>query len=443
MGMSGGKRAPRSSLIPVHKERRVTKRLVLFHGEEDGLPAAYAVRLKRSGGRLVPCEGAELFGSFSAEALYRAPVSGDIYAYADGKLFRYEGAFYALGELKKPCAVLEWFDKNDVLHVYAVDEERVYELLESSISVIKNACGGTCAAIHYERLFTAKGHRVYYSDALDVSGWEHSYDGAGYFDLPSDKGDIIAFQPYKEKLYLFRERGIDRLRALGDNLNFQAVELPFFCGEIRKNSVSPCGEELAFFTENGLYLFNGDVCRRAEGSGDFLVGEGEIAAASADGKYYAAVPLRRGGRDILVYSYDEKSGYLLGHGAEKLIGGEGILFSEEGKLFRITGEPYFFDERREGCYESEWSDFDLPAARKRAVAVYAEGQGSVRLLVRSNEGDFAEAVGRAGAMLALSKTVCGETFSLRIYVYGERANVRSVSLRLWEEDDIWTSTSSI
>lgn len=148
---------------------------------------------------------------------------------------------------------------NDYMLFIGKNAAYKYNAATSEFTVMSDVPECVCAELHGERLFTLDedGYTVRFSKALDIEDWEEAAQGAGYVSLPSKKGNIVAMKSFGGYLYLFRERGITRLRAMGDNMNFQHVELDVHCGNIYPESLAATGEYIAFASDGGIFLFDG------------------------------------------------------------------------------------------------------------------------------------------------------------------------------------------
>lgn len=423
----------KSLLLP-----RYTRRALRFGfspvGEKDGKLAVRAYHFRPDGGKLVCAEGRSGVCAIPNGAELVRNSEGLLYAVNGlGELYRYNGgAFVSAGGVMNLRAIASFVLKDGEKRVYAVSDAGTY-LLEDTPVYIADATGGRCAAVHYERLFTASGYRVHYSAPLEPENRIESAQGAGFIDLPSQGGDILDAVSYKEKLYLFRERGITQLRALGDNLNFKAVTMPYSCGKLAAESVANCGQSVLFFTESGLFSFNGGTCVMLTGYGAERVDlSAPVRAVSAGGKYFAAVTLLTGERGIFCADPARGAGHFIAHAAESLVGGGELYLSDNGTLSRLTksGAP---DVGK--CYlDAGNTSLGLSDGDKFLDAVLPEGEGEFVVEAYGDNGSSGVAEGKAGARLGFSRPVRGRTFSFRITALTEDAALSEIVLSVREED---------
>lgn len=114
--------------------------------------------------------------------------------------------------------------------------------------------------IHYERLFvTVDGEKsaVWFSDDLDPTNWSINLDDAGFIELIDERGALLKVVSFCDYLYVFRENGISRISAYGDQKNFSVSNLYVSTGKIYENSVCVCGDKIIFLASDGLYKFDG------------------------------------------------------------------------------------------------------------------------------------------------------------------------------------------
>ncbi len=425
------------ALMPPSYRRRSVRREIALFSERSGALTARGLHFMPQGTDLVCAEGAE-----ETERPVPRGANGLIGAegHSGALAFRIPGGIalggvsYALPEVR---AVVRFRPEEGPVRTFAVTEDGVYGLGDSAVKA-EDCAGGTCAAVHYERIFTAAGDRVNWSEPLSPDVWTHAEQGAGSLDLPSGGGEILSAVSFRERLYLFRERGISRLTALGDTTEFRAETLPFPPGTLQKDSVRLCGKRILFCTESGIFSFDGTDCTRLKGCGfgeiDLSAG---ISSASARGNYYAAVTLREGERCIWCVLPEEGTGCFLRYPAEAVAGGEELLFLASGKLFRLCGRDMPAEGRRECILKTERSLLGLSSCEKFLDGVTLEGRGRFRVEARGESGPPSAISGRAGERLVFPRPVRGNAFSLDLRTIETGARLSAVTFDLREEERAW------
>jgi len=424
--------------IPAYVRRNIIRRFSLFR-EQSGTLAAEGLHVRESGDLLVCAEGRTQTRSLPQKpiALFCSAGMGHArFVYTDGVLENLDsGARYALSE--RPTSVL-CFIENDAECYYVLTQSAFYALQEATVSesggeaignavAIEGAGGGVSAAVHFERVFVANGFRVSFSAPLAPRNRTIGVQDAGYIDLPAEGGTIQEIVSFDDKLILFRERGISTLYASGNTLKFRAESVPYACGNVKTRSVANCGKVIAFFTESGLYTFNGTACKRVFGCGAELI-SGVDAAVVADGKYYAAVTVK-GERVLFCYDPEEVRGHFIRFSADLLAGGKELLFTEDEACYRLTAQGVGM---REYELKTGQTTFGLSPSDKLLDGLMIDGTGRFRIEVRTRRGLARFARGSAGEYIRFPYPVRGVTFSVRLRSLSENASVRSVAFDIRE-----------
>ncbi len=262
----------------------------------------------------------------------------------------------------------------------------------------------TSMAIHYERLFvTSKTEptKLFYSDDLDPTNWNVSAGEGGFIELLDERGELNKVVSFSDYLYVFRERGISRVSAFGDESTFSVTNLFVSAGRIYPESITVCGNVIMFAASDGLYMFDGydtvRVLRNLDGLIDYA---GTGSGAYYNGKYYLACAMnfadgkkvgcetsefKRNG--LLVY--DMSSGeFSISRGLDiDMINvatylGEELCFAHEatgGGVIAKCGKR--FDTALEKHWESPLTDFGMPDKTKFVRELYIDGTVDVSVSV--------------------------------------------------------------
>ena len=332
-------------------------------------------------------------------------------------------------KVPEPCHFFRYFSVTGQEELYCVTRDSVLYLFDHSTASYGIGKGGVVAALFRERVFTGNGLRLYYSRALNGKSWDDERYGSGYILFQSDDGgDILGLHPYKDKLYLMRRRGISVLRVLGDELNFKAIHLPMKCGSLVEESSALCGEYIAYLTNCGLYLFNGATSVLAENSRfDEIDVTQEVKAVSFEGRYYALVYHKSGGRAIYCYDPEWHEGYFIENGAADIASGDDLYFTrDDGYIYRLTERgaskgftPHF---TLEGVALSLGEESML-----RSVLI--DGEGEFSITITSNRGSRT-VKGSAGEALKLRSPLRGNGYKLKVSIEGEAQEARFIGLHL-------------
>jgi len=97
--------------------------------------------------------------------------------------------------------------------------------------------------------------------------------------------ELVSFLNY---LYVFREFGIFRLTAYGEQNEFMLKKGFTDTGRIVKSSIEVCGDKIIFYAEDGLFAFDGYVVSRIAGEMPKVSRKHIMSGAYLDGCYYLA-----------------------------------------------------------------------------------------------------------------------------------------------------------
>lgn len=161
----------------------------------------------------------------------------------------------------------------------------------------------TSMALHYERLFVTSADqptKVFFSDDLDPTDFDIGADGGGFIELLDERGELNKVVSFGNYLYIFRDHGISRVTAYGDQREFSVTHLFVTAGRIFPSSIATCGSYIMFLASDGLYKFDGYECTRALENLDGLIAPRDgCSCAYFDGKYYLACAMNfRDGKNI-------------------------------------------------------------------------------------------------------------------------------------------------
>lgn len=149
---------------------------------------------------------------------------------------------------------------------------------------------------HYERVFAiqeGKRNKLVYSANLDPTNWDMEVD-AGYIEIIDEQGDLQRLISFNDYVYIFKEYGISRLSAYGDQAEFSLSSLYVSSGKIYGNSVCACGDRIMFLARDGIYSFNGSSTTKISLNIESLledINNENCCSAYHKGKYYIGCKL--------------------------------------------------------------------------------------------------------------------------------------------------------
>lgn len=400
-----------------------------------------AFHLKEDGGGLVAAEGEEQYFKLHLASTGIAAAPGSVFSYdpALSKLYLMKEDLstnqYVYSSVTEPYRIFRVYSTAGRLEFYCVTQDEVL-CLSTNLTLHSGKNKGGCGAFFRERMFSAKGTRVYYSVPFNGQSWTEKRYGGGYLEFNTDElGDILAMQPYKDKLCLFRKQGITSLRVLGDELNFKAVHMPVKCGGLIANTVALCGENVGYFTDGGFYLFNGAVSALAPNSRfDEIDFTKSCKAVSCYGRYYALVAKKEGGVSIYCYDPEQGEAHFIENGANDIASGDELYFAKGGYGYRLTKKG--FPENFTPYFTAEKIAFGI-GEEKMLRSVLIDGEGAFSVTVNSNRGKRTVR-GSANEILKFRSPLRGNGFDIKISVEpqnADKARFRAVLFRFTEEKE--------
>ena len=421
-------------VTPVFKRRSITRKFSLFR-DKTGALLCHGLHFREEDGALVTAEGTEMVAQLPvvlSKIYTTAGHSEKMYAYLINNYLTEPFGRNLYRTLTPLNELVCYRSETGETVLLGVDDVGIYGLVGNSMTKIEGTPGGKCACIAHERLLTAQGELVRWSQPLNPENWTQSMHEAGYLRLPSRYGDIFGMIPFKESVYLFRETGITALRMQGDELAFCAEEIPCACGRIVPGSAKDCGDRIVFLSENGLYTFDGSRLKLMSGCGYSEIGaDQEIIAQSSRDKYYASVTLKSGEACIWVVEPEKERGHFI-RVAPNAIGVEKEFhYGIHANLYRLTDRGII--DGKACSLTTEPSLLGLSPQKRYLESIMLEGQGLFTVSVRTEKGAVRTVSGEAGTRLVFSAPVCGMMFSLNIETLSGDAKLKSVTFDLREE----------
>lgn len=213
-----------------------------------------------------------------------------------------------------PNAIYYNIDGEDVMLITsAIDGMYVFHpTIPSSLDTEAPKLISMCR--HYERIFgieEGKRNKLVFSANLDPTNWDMEVD-AGYIELIDDKGGLERVLSFNDYVYIFKEYGISRLSAYGDQAEFNISSLYVSSGKIYGNSVCACGDRIMFLSRDGIYAFNGNSTTKISINIESLlqnINNENCCSAYHNGKYYLGCKLNYNDeKEIGCESYED--GYI-------------------------------------------------------------------------------------------------------------------------------------
>ena len=189
--------------------------------------------------------------------------------------------------------------------VFMIDDKIAY--------VLGSAPKFSSITIHNERVFgsvNGNKNQVWFSDDFKPTNWTVSPDGAGFINFSDECGEVLKVVSFSNYLYVFREYGIFRLTAYGNQNDFLLKKIFTDTGRIYKHSIAVCGDKIMYCAENGVFTFDGYNSVRVGKEIPDIKNKNSLCASFIDDCYYIACNLSEDGgtnNDAIVV-YNVKNG---------------------------------------------------------------------------------------------------------------------------------------
>ena len=278
---------------------------------------------------------------------------------------------------KRVCGVSYNHDGKDVFLISGEDIG-LHVFDGETTSIIEDGPGFSSIAIHFERVFgtvNGKDNQVWFSSSLDPTNWKVSGDEAGYVNFHDECGEVLKVVSFLGYLYIFREHGIYRLTAYGDQEEFSLKKMFTDTGRIYKDTIALCGNKIIFYTEEGLYAFDGYSVSMLNLEIPTIHTAYTACGAYLDNKYYLACKADLGdfynqpmtNNCILEFDLKEKTLSIIApydalrlvplkvhHATDVLVVSQG---ERSEQLQRIDNKGAFFEEGRAKFYRTGYNNF--------------------------------------------------------------------------------------
>lgn len=186
--------------------------------------------------------------------------------------------------------------ETDGMWVYVVNNE--VEAI-SDAPFIKSMC------LHYERLFAVVGgerNRLAFSANLDPTDWDAELSAGGFIDMQDERGGLSSVISYNDYVYVFRDYGVARVSAYGDQSDFSVTQLFKSSVKLYGDTVTVCGNKIMLLAKDGIHAFDGYSTKKLDLGIDELfsgVDNDNAVGAYHNNKYYLACRLNfNDGRDV-------------------------------------------------------------------------------------------------------------------------------------------------
>lgn len=287
--------------------------------------------------------------------------------------------------------------------VFLLCGEEGMAVVDSSLRVITvpTAPSITSIAMHNERMFVTIGGRrnaVWFSDDLDPTNWNPELDEGGFIELEGEQGRLNKVVSFGGYVYVFREYGIARLTAYGEQREFSVANLFVSSGKIYGDTVAVCGDRIIFLAEDGLYSFDGLSSHRIARSLDGLIrADGGSTGCYSAGKYYLSARSRECAEDVndILVALDPRTQFLSVNKGLNVISFSAVTEISGEKLWVHTPKMFMgllekglnhFGKKPERLWRSGFGDLGYPDTRKLIAEIYLDTKYDCTVKITTEKG---------------------------------------------------------
>ena len=219
---------------------------------------------------------------------------------------------------EKPTAVSYNYLDRDVM-LFASKMGETYYLDGKNLVKIEGAPKISSLCVHKERIFVTtegEGTSLWFSDDFDPTNWIVSLTEAGFINFQGEYGKLLKVISFLDYVYVFREYGISRVVAYGNQEEFSTDSIFGNQGKIYGGSVTSCGDFVIMLTTAGIFRFNGlDTTKILPEYDEYLSGVNNDDAKGVyyNNVFYLSVNMKISGRVekvLIVYDTHKKTSYI-------------------------------------------------------------------------------------------------------------------------------------
>lgn len=182
------------------------------------------------------------------------------------------------------------YNGEDIL-LLATEDDKLCYLKGDTAYTLNDAPRFASLTTHSERVFglvNGTKTRLWFSDDFDPTNWDVNSQDAGFIEFADECGKLIKVLSFGGYLFIFRDYGIFRLTAFGDQSGFVLKKVFTDTGRIYKRSIVLCGDKIIFLADEGLFAFDGYDVVRVTKEMPNIVAPDDAVGAYLDKRYFIA-----------------------------------------------------------------------------------------------------------------------------------------------------------
>lgn len=159
-----------------------------------------------------------------------------------------------------PKAVNYRLNSEDTLIISSETDGMWKYVFNHAIKKIEGAPHIKSMCLHYERLFAVVGgerNRLAFSANLDPTDWSEDLSSGGFIEMQDERGALAKVISYNDYIYVFRDFGVARVSAYGDQTDFSVSQLFVSSVKLYGETVTLCGNKVLLLARDGIHSFDG------------------------------------------------------------------------------------------------------------------------------------------------------------------------------------------
>ena len=338
------------------------------------------------------------------------------------------------------------FNGEDIL-LLATEDSKLYYLKGDTAYACDDAPKFASITVHNERVFgcvNGAKTRLWFSDDFDPTNWDVNAQDAGFIEFADECGNLIKVISFLGYLYVFRDYGIFRLTAYGDQSTFVLKKVFIDTGRIYKNSIVLCGDKIIFLADEGLFAFDGYEVVRIAKEFPVVNNKDEAVGAYLDKRYYLACNIDvddafvvSGGTNnsVVIYDIFEKSICMISgvdinslrdvktHSGSMLVCS--FATSNKNRLGMISESGKMLTTNLKKGYISPVSDMGIQSAKTvREIVVKTAYAVTLRVVLDGTTYEYSVSAKDSPQRIIVEK--CGERIGFSLETTGQHLSIAPI-----------------
>ena len=258
----------------------------------------------------------------------------------------------------------------------------VYETGFASLSLTFELNGG---CLHMGRIFAADTQKKYTIrwSGTDLSDWNQSALGGGYIDLDPVRGRIFRLVSMGNKIFVYREFGVDVIKVYGDPYHLSIVHKGSgdVTEKLTESACAVCGDKMYFCSKTNVYTFDGEKIERVKYP-ECLAGQNFRTGTCIDGRYVTFYCEDITGTSSYQFEIDTLNG-VFAHYAE----GMPFVWKSPNAFYGWFNNTVYREDAKSERMISRWFTGTLTlgiSSTKLIKSIYTECSGKIVIHVITN-----------------------------------------------------------